>query len=210
VPRPSTQLISRKATVEAALAIIDEEGVDALSLPRLARELNVKAPSLYHHFQDKSEILAEVARAIATAVAPRRPVNGDWVEWFTQLSLNFRAAVLRHRRAAPILLQFMPRDWLTDLYEGAAAYLVDCGVPESLHLQILDGLEKLAIGATIAEAMHPVTSTPVRLEHVDPERHPVLTKANQANRLNPQQIFEHTIRSYLLGVSNFEALESAE
>ena len=44
--RPSTPLISRDATVQAALRIIDEGGPEALSLPRLARELNVKAPSL--------------------------------------------------------------------------------------------------------------------------------------------------------------------
>src|SRR3546814_1187610 len=87
--------------------------------------------------------MAAVARAIvAKTVFPRRPASGDWAEWFTQLSLNFRAAVLRHRRAAPILLQHMPRDLLTDLYEDAATYLAECGVPAEMHVQILDGLEE--------------------------------------------------------------------
>ena len=49
--RPSKPLIRRDAVVEASLRIIDTEGLDAFSLPRLARELNVQAPSLYHHFE---------------------------------------------------------------------------------------------------------------------------------------------------------------
>jgi len=210
VPRPSTPLISRDATVIAALKIIDEDGLDSLSLPRLARELNVKAPSLYHHFHDKDEILSAVARGIvAKTTFPRKPASGDWAEWFTQLSLNFRAAVLRHRAAAPILLQYLPRELLTDLYESAAVYLEECGVPAELHVQILDGLEKLALGATIAEAMRPHSRARVQFEDSDPERHPVLTAAGKANQLNPRQIFEQTIRSYLLGVAHFGMVENA-
>lgn len=207
--RPSTPLISRKATVEAAIAIIDEEGAEALTLPRLARELKVKAPSLYHHFKDRNEILAAVAKAIVgQTTLPRKPANGDWAEWFTALSLNFRSAVLRHRRAAPILLKFMPRDLLTDLYENAAVYLLECGVPTSLHIQILDGLEKLALGATLAEAMRPPSRARVQYEHADPEHHPALIAAGQANQLNPRQIFEQTVRSYLLGIAHFGALDT--
>ncbi|GAA3528264.1 TetR family transcriptional regulator [Nocardioides daeguensis] len=207
--RPSAPLISKNATIEAALAIIDDDGVDALSLPRLARELNVRAPSLYHHFANKDEILADVSRAIvAKTVFPRKPATNDWAEWFTQLCLNFRTAVLRHRNAAPILLRFMPRDLLTDLYESAATYLSECGVPAELHVQILDGLEKLSLGSTIAEAMQPPTRSRVRFNYADPERHPVLTAAGAANQLNQRQIFEHTIRSYLLGVAHFGAISN--
>lgn len=207
--RPSAPLINKSATIEAALSIIDSDGIDALSLPRLARELNVRAPSLYHHFANKDEILAEVAKAIvAKTVFPRKPSTNDWAEWFTQLSLNFRTAVLRHRNAAPILLQFMPRDMLVDLYESAAVYLAECGVPTDMHVQILDGLEKLSLGSTIAEAMQASTRARVRFNHADPERHPVLTAAGEANQLNQRQIFEHTIRSYLLGVSHFGSIET--
>lgn len=209
--RPSTPLITRDATVQAALRIIDEDGLDALSLPRLARELNVKAPSLYHHFGDKNDILAEVARTIVAGTRfPRKSTTGDWAEWFTQLALNFRSAVLKHRRAAPVLLQFLPRDALTDLYEEAAAYLAECGVPTEQHVQILDGLEKLSLGATIAEAMRPPSRARVRFEHADPDRHPVLTAAGAANQLNPREVFEHTIRSYLLGVTHFGRLDAGQ
>ncbi|GAB3078027.1 TetR family transcriptional regulator [Nocardioides zeae] len=201
MPRPSKPLISRHSTVQAALEIIDSEGLEALSLPRLARHMNVKAPSLYHHFSDKSEILAAVAREIvAKTVQPRKPTDGDWQGWFVQLSLNFRTAVLRHRRAAPILLEFLPRELLTTSYEDVCTFLIACEVPVSVHVLLLDGLEKLSLGSTIAEAMRPTQQRRVAFPHIDPERHPHLLAAQEANDLTPRQVFEQTVRSYLVGM----------
>ena len=200
--RPSTPLISRTATVAAALKVIDDDGIDALSMPRLARELDVKAPSLYHHFSDKDEILAAVAHAVLAATAlPRRQPGHDWTEWLAQVALSVRTAVLRHRNAAPIVLRFLPRDLLTRMYEEAATYLHECGVPVERHLQILDGLETVSLGAAIAEAMRPPSRARVRLPHADPERFPALAAAGEANQLTSKQIFEQTVRSYLRGVA---------
>src|SRR6516164_7405196 len=151
--RPTKPLISRSTAVAAALEIIDAEGLDALSVPRLAAQLNVRAPSLYYHFRDKAAILEAVARSIVAEIAvPRKPDPSRWPEWFVQMSLNFRTVVLRHRNAAPLLLQFRPRLILTG-YEEAAAFLSESGVPVHLHVLILDGMETLTLGATITEAM---------------------------------------------------------
>jgi TetR/AcrR family tetracycline transcriptional repressor len=110
MPRPAQPLIRYDSAIAAALRIIDAEGLDAFSLPRLARELNVRAPSLYHHFQDRAEILRGVARSIVLETRwPAERSVPNWVEWFVRLSLDFREIVLRHRNAAPVLLQFMPR-----------------------------------------------------------------------------------------------------
>jgi AcrR family transcriptional regulator len=74
--RPRQPLISRAGAVAAAIEIIDTEGLNALSLPRLARHLNVRAPSLYHHFDDKSEILGAVATTWRRPWCPgSRPPN---------------------------------------------------------------------------------------------------------------------------------------
>jgi AcrR family transcriptional regulator len=149
--RPSVPLISRATAVTAAIEIIDQEGLEAFNLPRLARQLGVRAPSLYHHFTDKSEILEIVARAIVKpTVIPRKPAPEFWMEWLIMLSLNFRTAILRHRNAAPLLLQFPPREELTYLYEDAAVFLGRSGVPSYLHVPILDGMEKLSVGATVS------------------------------------------------------------
>jgi AcrR family transcriptional regulator len=199
--RPRQPLISRPGAVAAAIEIIDTEGLDALSLPRLARHLNVRAPSLYHHFEDKSEILGAVVTAIVSeAVVPRKPPPERWIDWFVQLSLNLRRAVLRHRNAAPLLLQFPPRDMLTDLYEDAARFLQASGVPEEVHVQILDSMDTLVLGAVISEAARTPAARRAIFPQVDRERQPTLARALASNEFTANRLFEEMIRGFLYGV----------
>ena len=199
--RPSQPLINRSAAVAAATKIIDTEGLEALSVLRLARELGVKAPSLYHHFADKSAILAAVSRAIiAQTVVPRKPGPERWPEWFVQLSVNSRKVILRHRNAAPLLLQYLPRQLLTTQYDEAARYLEENGVPACLHVQILDGLETLTYGSAIAEAMGPPNIRKAIFPGVQADRYPALARALAANPYTARQLFEESIRNFLYGV----------
>jgi TetR/AcrR family transcriptional regulator, tetracycline repressor protein len=200
--RPRQPLISRRSAAAAALHIIDTEGLDALSLPRLARDLHVSAPSLYHHFEDKSAILAAVSRTIVAEVkVPRKPPTDQWHDWFVQMSLNFRTVILKHRNAAPLLLQFRPRLHLTG-YDDSAEFLAECGMPLDLHVQILEGMETLTLGATLTEAMRHTTARKPSFPHLDPERQPHLAAALAANEFSQKQVFENMIRSYLYGVEH--------
>jgi AcrR family transcriptional regulator len=199
--RPSKPLISRTAAVEASIEIIDSEGLDAFSLPRLAAHLGVRAPSLYHHFADKNEILTAIARHVAgkSVIRPRRLPGPDWPEYFVSLGLNFRQSVLRHRNAAPVLIEHLPRETLVGQYEDAARFLRDSGVPIHLHLQILDGMETLCVGAVLAEAVRKPRSRQV-FPAVDPVRYPNLTEALAVNDLSVKELFAERIRSFLYGV----------
>ena len=73
--RPSKPLISRETAAKAALDVIDEVGLDKLSLDRVAKKLRVQPPSLYHHFSDKAELMAEVARLILTDLPDLKPLE---------------------------------------------------------------------------------------------------------------------------------------
>ncbi|MEO9326538.1 TetR family transcriptional regulator [Gordonia aurantiaca] len=200
--RPPKPLISRDAAVMASIEIIDSEGLDAFSLPRLAKHLGVRAPSLYHHFDDKNEILTEVARHIAGAAVrrPRMKPGPDWPEYFVNLALNFRQSILRHRNAAPILLQHLPRDLFTRTYEDTARFLLDSGVPIDLHVRILDGMETLAIGAVLMEATRPPRPKSAIFPNVSADSQPLLAEALAKNELTQKQLFETMVRSFLHGI----------
>ncbi|MDI9949328.1 TetR family transcriptional regulator [Rhodococcus sp. IEGM 1305] len=209
--RPSKPLISRAAAVAASIEIIDSEGLDAFSLPRLAKHIGVRAPSLYHHFSDKSEILEAVARQIAGAGnLPRRKPGPDWPEFFVTLSMNLRRSILKHRNAAPILLQYLPRDLLIGTYEDTARFLEESGVPAHLHVQILDGMERLTLGAVLTEAMRKPSTKSTIFPNVDPESQPLLSKALGANEMTSRQLFEEMIRSFLHGVVRNENIAITE
>ena len=200
MPRPAKPLISYDAVIETSLRIIDSEGLDAFSLPRLARELNVRAPSLYYHFADKAEILRGIARAIVVETRlPDEEVVPNWIEWFVALSLNFREVVLRHRNAAPVLLEFMPRDVLIRTYDNSARFLAELGVPPAAQVVILDGLDKLTLGASITEAAKDPADAGQVFAHVDPRSEPTLATAVRASGLTPDEVFAESIRSFLRG-----------
>ena len=67
MPRPSAADETRTRIVDAALALLDAEGLDALSTRRLARDLGIRGPTLYHYFANKRALLD------ARAGADRRP-----------------------------------------------------------------------------------------------------------------------------------------
>ena len=77
-----------------AVKIIDAEGLGGWQSAPAGLEFGVKAPiAWYHHFADRAEIMAEVARAIVTEAAmPRRRDPGERVDRLVTLSVNFRRA----------------------------------------------------------------------------------------------------------------------
>jgi TetR/AcrR family tetracycline transcriptional repressor len=93
---------------EAAVALLDEAGLDGLSTRRLAARLGIASPSLYWHVRDKEALLDLVAEAIcadAFTIDPGLP-------WRDQLATGlhqFRAMLLAHRDAARLLRDRPPR-----------------------------------------------------------------------------------------------------
>jgi len=200
MPRPASPLISRDAAVEASLRIIDAEGLDAFSLPRLARELNVAAPSLYHHFADRADILRTVARAIVLQTQLPDPAGcASWVDWFVGISLAFRRAVLSHRNAAPILLEFMPRDLLVRNYEIGVQILAEVGVPPGQRILVIDGLDTLTLGASLAAAAKSPAQAGQVFASVDPDTEPMLARELACNHRTAEELFADSIRSFLAG-----------
>ncbi|NUU20624.1 MAG: helix-turn-helix transcriptional regulator, partial [Streptomycetaceae bacterium] len=82
--RPRQPLLSRDRIVAAALAIVDDEGLDAVSTRRLAAELGVSGPALYNHFGTKDELIDAVVDSVLGEVDltsltdPRIAAEGAW------------------------------------------------------------------------------------------------------------------------------------
>ena len=69
--------LTRERLVEAALRLVNEEGLDGLSMRALAEKLDVKAASLYWHVRDRRELLELLAEGILQGIRrPRR--GGGW------------------------------------------------------------------------------------------------------------------------------------
>jgi AcrR family transcriptional regulator len=193
-------VISREAAVAAALAIIDEQGLEGLSLDGVARRMGTRAPSLYHHFANRADLLSQVAGSILRGVALPDPEPGeDWCEVVVNLCVAARRAILDHPHAAPLMLQFLPRETLLGGYEHWARMLLGQGVPPDRLLAIMKGTEHLTFGAALFEAALISRRLPP-YPGFDPERNPSMAIALEADRQDPERLFASTVRSFLTGL----------
>lgn len=87
--------LSRERIAKAGLELADREGVDGLSMRRLAERLGVGTMTLYGHFRDKQELLDAVNdAAVAEAEVPR--LRGSWRQRIHQLIAHSRELFARH------------------------------------------------------------------------------------------------------------------
>ena len=90
---PRTPL-SRERVLQAAIALADEHGVEALSMRRLAKELGVEAMSLYNHVENKDAILDGIIDTVVGEV--ELPDGPDWKSALRQCAISTRDVILRH------------------------------------------------------------------------------------------------------------------
>lgn len=106
--RPRKPLLSRDRIVATAGALVDAEGLGAVSTRRLAAELGVSGPSLYNHFRNKDEILDAVADSVSAQVDLSMFDADDVRDWRTALhdyAVSYRAALTAHPHIVPVLAQ---------------------------------------------------------------------------------------------------------
>lgn len=87
--------LDREQVVTAALALLAEDGLDALSTRRLAERLSVQAPALYWHFRDKSALLGLMSEKIYARAFAAAVTQPDWRGWL----LTFGGALLHEFRS---------------------------------------------------------------------------------------------------------------
>ncbi len=101
--RQGRPTLTRDQIVDAAIAILDEEGLDSLSMRRLGQRLDAGATSLYWHIRSKDELLDLVLDRIIGEVVAEVGEPQGWREWMTATARSLRRVLLRHRAVAPIM-----------------------------------------------------------------------------------------------------------
>jgi AcrR family transcriptional regulator len=109
--------LTREQILTTALQIIDEDGVEALTMRRLGQALDRNPMAIYRHAADKDALLDGVVEHVAELVAPRRPdqnrdgdgdVSGDedheWEAVLRRIAHTFRRVALAHPHVVPLLL----------------------------------------------------------------------------------------------------------
>jgi AcrR family transcriptional regulator len=100
--------LTERRIAEAALDLVDADGIDGLTMRKLAQRLRVSAMALYTYFPDREAVLEAVTQLVLTEVEiPAEDL--DWRETIRQLMRSIRRVGLRHPNAAPLINRFPPR-----------------------------------------------------------------------------------------------------
>jgi AcrR family transcriptional regulator len=106
-PRPKRRPLDQAQVVRAALALLDEVGLDELTMRRLAERLGVKAAALYRHVRNKDELLVLLGDELSGGI-PLPSRSGTWRERLAEAAWNVRRGLLAHRDAARVLASTAP------------------------------------------------------------------------------------------------------
>ncbi|GEM47234.1 TetR/AcrR family transcriptional regulator [Deinococcus cellulosilyticus] len=93
--------LSRERVLQKAIEIADQEGIQALTMRKLAQEMGVEAMSLYHHFANKDRLLDGMIDLVFAEI--ELPTEGPWKSRIQTRSLSARTALTRHRWALGLM-----------------------------------------------------------------------------------------------------------
>jgi AcrR family transcriptional regulator len=153
-PEPRSRGLSRKQIVDTALRIADEEGLNEVSIRRIARELRSGAMSLYHYFDSRDELLDLMGDAVAAEMlVPELPAG--WRDALLAIATRSRAAFLNHRwllvtltdrpRVTPNLLRHIEQS------AQAVTELGEAGHDPGLLSGIVIAVDDYTVGYTFRE-----------------------------------------------------------
>lgn len=100
--------LTQERIVDAAMKIVDSDGMDALSMRRIGDDLNTAASALYMHVADKDELLELMFDRVMAEVPIPEPDPDNWQELLKQYYRDLLAAMLSHRDLAKATLGRAP------------------------------------------------------------------------------------------------------
>jgi AcrR family transcriptional regulator len=95
--------LDRAQVVDKALEIVDAEGIDALSMRRLGRELGVEGPALYTYVRDKDELLDAMGDRVLDVLELDLPGRGTWQERIRVSVAGWAEMQHRHPGGFPLI-----------------------------------------------------------------------------------------------------------
>lgn len=177
--RKNREPLSRDRIAATALALIDEIGLEALSMRKLGAALGVEAMALYHHFAHKGELLDGVLEHMLDEIMlpPREAMSP--VEWLRTFARAHRQLALDHPNAFILIptRRFTTERSLAQ-YEKILGAFHDVGLDAALSARYFRTIGYFVSGAGLADiasrAQQP-DATPVRLEDFDDPRYPLVS-----------------------------------
>ncbi|MFG1953455.1 TetR/AcrR family transcriptional regulator C-terminal domain-containing protein [Micromonospora sp. NPDC048830] len=207
--RPRRALpLTLERIVAAAVILLDEHGIEGLTMRRLAQQLDVTSTALYWHVKTKDDVLDLAVDRIFGDV-PIPEASADWIDDIRALARAWRAAMLRHPWTPRLIGRPMLGPNVLARTEFLQSALVRGG-HAGLHLAVATRmLANYVIGAALTEATWRQTADPqARIsarDHIaaSADAYPTLNASGHLDdsRWNDDVLFEEGLNRVLLATA---------
>jgi len=144
--------LSPDRIAEAALRLIDRDGLDALSMRKLGVELGVEAMALYHHFPNKGRVLDAVMDLLVREIDVPPPGSAPALARLRQALRSYRGIALRHPHAFPLLAaRRFNSEGAFAVYERLLQAFAELGLPPQRSAWWFRATGNLASGTGLAD-----------------------------------------------------------
>jgi AcrR family transcriptional regulator len=145
--------LGREEIVGAAMRVTKRVGLDGLTMRALASELEVTPMAVYHHVQNKAELLQLVADAVVADIEIPTPAEGSWQTRLAALVRELRERLGEFPGVGPYLLGTdVPTPGADRFVESAIAMLVDAGFDEEEAALAFTAVHNYLLGRLYVEA----------------------------------------------------------
>ncbi|MDF0528926.1 TetR/AcrR family transcriptional regulator C-terminal domain-containing protein [Tsukamurella sp. 8F] len=204
--------LTRPDIVATALSVLDEQGLDGLTLRRIADRLGVKAPALYWHLPDKKALVDEMATELMRRAVAGYPEPGTagWRDVVVDSAAHLRAVLRAHRDGARVFSgsRLTDPEVIAEL-ERPLRVLVDVGFAERDAALAWSTLRDLVVGFVIEEqevygpdgSVREAYRPELRASVIDPERHPLAHRSGPTAWGGADERFADAVRFLVDGMA---------
>lgn len=143
-PKKRTTPLTKDELFAAALSIADAEGLDALSMRRLAAEVGVEAASLYHHLPNKDALLDGVLVRMRAEMRIPDPLPEDWKELMLAIFAEYRRVLAAHPNLTPLAGRRVETD-----PDSGLIFLTQLGFSDDDAVELWQSMIALAVGFSV-------------------------------------------------------------
>ncbi len=189
--------------VAAAIDIADREGVDALTIRRVAEACGLSPMGLYRHVRDKDDLLDRVVDAVVGPGLRDLQASGPWDQQVADLLRYVRRLLLDHPGVAVLcVLRPTPVVGVARFYARMLAALAEGGFTGTDAVHAFDTLLMFTFGSVLWEIPR-TTDTRERLVAVaigDEAATQIIERANELSQRDPAEYFEAGLNTILDGL----------
>jgi len=200
-PSPSRgKGLTRDSLVKAALAIVDRDGLSALSMRKLGAELGVDPMAAYRHLPNKEALLDGVVEAVVSETAVDVDGSLPWQEQLRVLLNRYLAALLAHPNALPIIVARPLRTaGSLRMVEKAFEIMADAGVPLHDAALMINATGLLTVGLAMAASAPPRSDDLNPFGELPAAEFPVLLEAIDTGQMAGgfDELLEFAVGSFL-------------